>query len=301
MIEAINKARTLVEALPNIRLLRRKFIVVKIGGSIMSDTEMLRSILTDLVFMENVGMWPVLVHGGGPAINAEMKNKGVEPKFIEGQRVTTPEMIRIVARVLIEEISEGLCDTLEDLQGKAIPLNGRGSKFLLGKKRVLPKKPDVDLGLVGEITNVDREMCYRLADGGLIPVVAPVARMENATREAVKSGDTLLNINGDSAAAAIAMGLGAAKVVFMSDVPGVLRNPDEPKSLIPTIKLNEVEGLEEDGTISGGMIPKVRSCVESVESGVGKAHIISASTPHALLLELFTESGIGTEIVPCKS
>ena len=302
MQQAIEKARVLIEALPYISSFRRKFIVVKMGGSAMDDESVLRSVVKDLIFMEQVGMWPVLVHGGGPRISEEMKRAGVEPAFVEGHRVTTRDVISIVARVLIEDISARICELIEEEGGKAMPLNGRGSSFLLGKKRTLPEAPEADLGLVGEITSVDREACYRLADGGLIPVVAPIARMEAAEEHpspedfAFSGGVPLLNINGDSAACAIAAGLGAEKVVFLSNVPGVLRDPADESTLISSIRRGEVDRLVDEGVIAGGMLPKVRSCVEAVEGGVAKAHIVSALLPHALLLEMFTDKGIGTEI-----
>ena len=303
MKEAIEKARALIEALPYIRSFRRKFVVVKMGGSAMTDEPVLRSVVKDLVFMEQVGMWPVLVHGGGPRITEEMKRAGVEPAFVEGHRVTTPEVIRIAARVLIEEISAHICELIEQEGGKAIPMNGRGSSFLLGRKRSLPGAPGVDLGLVGDITSVDREACYRLADGGIIPVVAPIARMEAAEEHPspedfeFSGGVPLLNINGDSAASGVARGLGAEKVVFLSNVAGVMRDPSDESTLISSIRQGEVVQLVSDGVISGGMLPKVRSCLEALEAGVRKAHIVSALLPHALLLEMFTDKGTGTELV----
>jgi acetylglutamate kinase len=269
----------------------------------------MRAVLTDVVFMEQVGMWPVLVHGGGARISEEMKRAGVEPEFVQGHRRTTPEVMRIVARVLVEEISSALCDVIEDVGGRAIPLNGRASSFLMGKKRRLPEAPDADLGLVGEVTRVDREMCYRVADGGLIPVVAPVARFDpdEAPEEdrgegadvpaSETTGVHLLNINGDSAAMAVAAGLGAEKLVFMSDVPGVLRDPEDEGSLISSLREADVAKLIDEGVIAGGMLPKVRACLEGIDAGVKKAHIVSALTPHALLLEIFTDEGVGTEIV----
>jgi len=301
MEKAIEKARVLIEALPYIRSFRRKFVVVKMGGSAMDDPDVLERFVKDVVFMEQVGMWPVLVHGGGPRISAEMKRAGVEPVFVEGHRVTTPQVIEIAARVLIEEVSSNICDLIELAGGKAIPLNGRGSSFLLGRKRRLPESPEVDLGLVGDVTYVDRETCYRLADGGLIPVVAPIARMdpdEPHSREdfGFSGGVPLLNVNGDAAASAIAAALGAEKIVFLSNVPGVMRDPQDTSTLESSLTRADVEELVAGEVIAGGMLPKVRSCLEAVSSGVRKAHIVSALLPHALLLEMFTDRGVGTEI-----
>jgi acetylglutamate kinase len=301
MEKAIEKARVLIEALPYIRSFRRKFVVVKMGGSAMDDPDVLGRFVKDVVFMEQVGMWPVLVHGGGPRISAEMKRAGVEPVFIEGHRVTTPEVIEIAARVLIEEVSSNICDLVEGAGGKAIPLNGRGSSFLLGRKRKVEGSPDVDLGLVGDVTHVDHETCYRLADGGLIPVVAPIARMDPDEPHSEEDfgfsgGVPLLNVNGDAAAAAIAAALGAEKIVFLSNVPGVMHDSEDPSSLESSLTRADVEKLIAEGTIAGGMLPKVRSCLDAISSGVRKAHIVSALVPHALLLEMFTDCGIGTEI-----
>jgi len=295
MRDAIEKAGVLIEALPYIRSFRRKFVVVKLGGSAMDDESVTRSVIKDVVFMEQVDMWPVLVHGGGPRISEEMKRAGIEPRFVQGQRVTTPEAMEIVARVLIDEISVKMCRLIEEAGGKAIPLSGRASSFLLGRKRRLPDAPELDLGLVGEITRVDREICYRLCDGGVIPVVAPVARL--APEEGGEASAQLLNINGDSAAAAIAAGLGAEKLVDISNVPGVLRDPNDPGSLFSTLTRAQVERLIAEGVITGGMLPKVRACLEAIQAGVRKAHIVSALLRHALLLEIFTDEGIGTEIV----
>jgi acetylglutamate kinase len=232
-----------------------------------------------------------------------MKRAGVEPEFVEGHRKTTPAVMGIVARVLIDEISSGICHMIEEIGGRAILLNGRAGSFLMGKKRVLAEAPEADLGLVGEVTRVDREMCYRVADGGLVPVVAPVARFDpDAVPEEQRAhqgcaGTDLLNVNADSAAMAIAAGLGAEKLVFMSDVVGVMRDPKDQGSLVSSLRSADVAGLIQEGVIVGGMLPKVRSCIEGLEAGVKKAHIVSALTPHALLLEIFTDRGVGTEIV----
>jgi len=306
MEEAIGKARVLIEALPYIRGYRRKFIVVKLGGSAMTDENVLRSVLTDVVFMEQVDMWPVLVHGGGPRISEEMKRAGVEPEFVQGHRVTTTEVMGVAARVLIDELSAHVCHVIGDVGGRAMPLNGRGSAFLVGRKRRLPDAPEVDLGLVGEVTSVDRETCYRLADGGLVPVVAPVARSEATAALSARSLSgaptsearvELLNVNADSTAAAVAAKLGAEKLVVLSNVPGVMLDPTDAGSLQRSLRRADIEHLIAEGVIAGGMLPKVRACLEALDGGVRKTHIVSALLPHALLLEIFTDTGIGTEIV----
>lgn len=288
MQQAIEKARVLIEALPYVTSFRRRFVVIKLGGSAMSDPDVTRTVLTDVVFMEQVGMWPVVVHGGGPRISEEMKRAGLEPRFVRGHRVTTKEALGVAERVLIDEISADICARVGEVGGKAIPLNGR-SGFIEARRLRLEDAPDADLGLVGEVTRVDREMCYRLSDGGLVAVVAPIAREEGA--------HTHLNVNGDAAASAIAAGLGAEKLVFLSNVPGVLADPENLDSLISSLRKDDVDELLRKKTVSGGMVPKVKACLEALASGVKKTHIVSALLPHAMLLEIFTDRGVGTEIV----
>ncbi len=286
MRQAIEKAGVLIEALPYIKSFHRKFVVVKFGGSAMLEEGVLRAVLTDVVFMEQVGMWPVVVHGGGPRITELMRERGMEPSFVDGRRVTTPEVLEVVCEVLIDEISRRVCSIVDEMGGRGIALNGRESSFLKGEPL------DEKLGLVGRVTEVDRELCARLADGGVIPVVAPIARAD---------GGGLYNVNADDAASVIASRLCAEKLVFLSDVPGVLRDPSDESSLISSVRAAEVAGMIERDEITGGMIPKVQSCLRAIEGGVKKTHIVSGLVRHALLLEIFTDKGIGTEIVGGQS
>jgi acetylglutamate kinase len=280
--EATEKAGVLIEALPYIKSFHKKFVVVKFGGSAMLEEAVLRAVLTDIVFMEQVGMWPVVVHGGGPRITELMRERGMEPEFRDGRRVTTPDVLAVVCEVLIDEISRRVCSIVEEMGGRGVALNGRDSAFLKGEPI------DERLGLVGRVTGVDRQLCARLADGGVIPVVAPVAR---------GSDSQLYNVNADDAASAIASQLRAEKLVFLSDVPGVLRDPGDESSLISSIPADETAKMAAEGRITGGMIPKVQSCLRAIEGGVRKTHIVSGLVKHALLLEIFTDKGIGTEIV----
>jgi acetylglutamate kinase len=281
---ATERACVLVEALPYMQAYWHKIVVIKIGGSAMSDLEPLRRFLTDVVFVEHVGVWPVLVHGGGPAISQRLQERNVEPHFVDGLRVTDQATLEVVQEVLIDEISAGVVGEMQRVDGVGMALNGRGSTFLQGRKKL----EGPDLGFVGEVTRVDRALCERLLDGGVIPVVAPIARDPSGQ---------LYNVNADTAACAIARSLKAEKLIFLSNVSGILRDPEQPDSIIPSIHAHQVRAMIAGGQISGGMIPKVQACLDALENGVHKTHIISGLIPHALLLEMFTDEGIGTQIV----
>ncbi|MBN1807874.1 MAG: acetylglutamate kinase [Planctomycetes bacterium] len=283
VVEAIEKARVLIEALPYIRSFRNQFVVIKLGGAAMEDRNAMDSVVTDIVFMEQVGMWPVVVHGGGKAISRAMEEAGIEPRFVSGVRYTDENTLKIAADVLIDQISNSLVETIRLKGGQATPLNGRGSSFLTARKLA----GDVDLGRVGEVTGVDRDLCQRLSVGGVIPVVAPIARGEDGG---------LYNINADSCALAVAVRLQASKLVFMSDVPGILM-PGNAADVLSTVTPGDVDRLKAEGIITGGMIPKVEASIGAVRSGVRKVHIVGEHLPHALLLEIFTDKGVGTQIV----
>ena len=286
MERAIEKAAVLIEALPYIKSFHHKIVVVKLGGSAMSDESVLDSVITDVVFMEQVGMYPVLVHGGGPRISQACQEAGIEPRFVEGQRYTDEETLRIAARVLVGEVSADIVRRIDAAGGVAVAVNGRDSVFLRGRKR--PAPPGSDLGLVGEVTGVDVELAGRMLAGDIIPVVAPLARGEDGA---------LYNVNADSAAARVAAALGAEKLVFLSDVPGLLENKDDPDSLISTVAAGDVRGLIDSGVVAGGMLPKVEAGLESLKAGVSKVHMVSALVRHSLLLEIFTDRGSGTQMV----
>jgi len=284
MVKALSKAKVFIEALPYLKQFDRKIVVIKIGGSTMTDPEILPSVVTDVVYLEQVGVWPILVHGGGPRITAEMERLGLKAQFVNGRRVTDASVMEIAHKVLIDEISANVVNLIEQAGGKGVPLNGRGSRFLRAKKTLVD---GLDLGFVGEIEHVDGELAQRMASGGIIPVVAPIARGADGQ---------LYNINADSVAWRIATELKAEKLVFLSNVPGIMRDKDKPETLISSASIAEAQKLSEEKVVVGGMIPKVEACVKALEGGVHKTHIISGMDPHTLLLELFTPEGIGTEI-----
>lgn len=278
------KARVLIEALPYLKSFDRKVVVIKIGGSTMTDNTVLPSVLTDVAFLEQVGVYPILVHGGGPRITEEMERRGLKANFINGRRVTDEAVLEIAHKVLIDEISANVVNILEGAGAKSVPLNGRGSSFIQAEKRLVD---GLDLGFVGEVTRVDAELAKRMLQGGVIPVVAPIAR---------DSKGQLYNINADSAAWNIAIAAGAEKLIFLSNVPGILHDKNDPKTLITSVSIAGCRDLIKDGIISSGMIPKIEACVSALEGGVSSTHIISGLEKHSLLLEIFTPEGIGTQI-----
>lgn len=284
---AREKAGVLIEALPYLQRFDGKFVVVKMGGAAMSDDRAAAAIMTDLVFLAQVGMRPLLVHGGGPRITAAMEREGLKPTFVQGRRMTNEAALRIAQRVLIDEIGAELCAAIENAGGKAISLHGRGSRFLECVKKCFPDKPDLDLGYVGELERVDAELVERISHGGVIGVVAPIAR---------GPGGHLYNVNADSVAWKVAAALHAEKLVFQSNVPGLLRDPQDPDSLISSADVAECRRLLRSGVIVGGMIPKIEACLAALDSGVRKTHLVSGAQRHALLLEIFTDAGVGTEI-----
>jgi len=285
--DATQKAAILIEALPYILGFRRKFVVIKLGGSVMDDPDRMDALLTDVIFMEQVGMYPVMVHGGGPRISAAMKAAGIEPKWVNGLRYTDEETLRVVCRVLVEEIGQEVIDRLDRLGGKGVSVSGRNSHALVATAK--QTADGTDLGLVGEVVDVDRELCERLCIGGVIPVVAPIGRDKEGT---------LYNVNGDSAAGAVASHMRAEKLVFVSDVPGILSDPEDEKTLLSSATRSEIDLLVQGGKIADGMLPKVAAGLEALDGGVHKTHIVSGKMKHALLLEIFTAAGVGTQIVP---
>jgi acetylglutamate kinase len=288
--EAIAKADTLIEALGWIRRFRDKVTVIKLGGSLMEKPDSLLHVLVDIVFMETVGMRPVVVHGGGAAISRAMDAAGIKPLFIQGRRYTDERSLEIVERVLAGEINESLSQRIEELGGRAMSLNFRSTCVLYGHRMQLTgdQGQAIDLGHVGEVTRVDRSLIEKLGQAGLIPVIPSMCWDENGHK---------LNVNADTAAMAVAEALGAEKLVFLSDVPGVLRDKDDPGSLVHTLSPGEARRLIQHGVVGGGMIPKVEACLATLERGVKKIHIVDGRVRHSLLLEIYTTSGVGTEIV----
>jgi acetylglutamate kinase len=288
--EAVRKSAVLVEALPYIKLFHDQVVVVKLGGSAQEDPEVLSRVLTDVDFMISVGMRPVIVYGGGKRISSAMARAGRDATFVHGQRITDPPTMEIVSRVLIDEIGHELLDLMRHAGGRGALLNGHDHGFLRAEKKHLPSHPEVDLQCVGTPVGVDVTAARPLLDDRVVPFVAPVAA-------GVNGSTGLFNVNGDTAAALIAREMEAAKLVLLSDIAGIYRDPDREDSLFSSLHERETEELIADGTISGGMIPKVEACIEAIKGGVGKAHIVSGYQPHALLLEIFTTGGVGTEII----
>lgn len=289
MQEAISKADTLIEALGWIRQFRDKTTVIKLGGSVLDNVDQLRHILLDILFMETVGLRPVVIHGGGARINAAMQEAGIEPKFVQGRRYTDAATLEIVERVLAVETNHYLAEEFEKIGGRAMTLNFLSTPVLFGEKLTLHDEQGqpVDLGFVGEVTRIDRSVIENLCYAGQIPFIPSMCLTDDGQK---------LNVNADTAATRLAVELNAEKLVFLSDVPGVLRDPKDPSSLISSLNRRTAEELQASGQISGGMIPKVQSCLDTLRQGVKKIHIIDGRIRHSLLLEVYTSSGIGTVI-----
>ena len=279
----------LIEALPYIKKFHGKKILIKYGGHAMVDEESKTSTARDTVLLKYVGMKPLIVHGGGPEISRSMDKLGKEPKFIKGLRVTDKETMEIIEMVLVGKISTEIVSELINHDGKAISLSGKDSSLIFAHKKPASKIDEeiVDLGLVGEVDCVNNDLLEMFLDNDYIPVISPVGIAEDGTS---------LNLNADTAAGEVASAVDAEKLIILTDVPGVLRDPNDPDSLIMEIKVDEVPGLIEEGIISGGMIPKIETCVRAIENGVESCHIIDGRKKHSLLLEIFTTEGIGTMI-----
>lgn len=287
MDKAIQKANTLIEALGWIRQFRDKTTVIKIGGSVIDDADALHHILLDIHFMETVGMRPVVVHGGGKRINAAMQAAGIEPHFVEGRRYTDAKTLEIVEQTLAVETNHYLADEFEKIGGRAMTLNFESTPVLTGQQVKLKDAngQPVDLGFVGEVTKVDRLVIDNLCYAGQTPFIPSMCQTIDGQK---------LNVNADTAATKLAQELSADKLVILSDVPGVLSDPNDPSSLVSSLTRKEALAMIADGTISGGMIPKVQACLDTIERGVRKVHIVDGSLRHSLLLEVYTSSGIGT-------
>jgi acetylglutamate kinase len=288
--DAIAKADVLIEALGWIRRFRDKVTVIKLGGSVMEQEDALRHLLIDIVFMETVGMRPVVVHGGGAAINRAMADAGIEPRFIQGRRYTDEATRDIVERVLAYETNEFIARRIEELGGRAQPLNFRTTNVLFGERITLDDEGGrpIDLGYVGRVTRVDRTTIDNLCYAGQVPVIPSMCLADDGTK---------LNVNADTAAMAVAQSLGAEKFVFLSDVNGVRRDKNDPATLISSLTAAEARELIRTGAIDSGMIPKIEACLETLDRGVGKIHIIDGRLRHPLVLEIYTNKGVGTEIV----
>jgi acetylglutamate kinase len=284
----LERAEVLLEALPFIQRFRGQTFVIKYGGSAMEDEHLVERLLRDVVFLEAVGVNPVLVHGGGKAISQKMREAGQAPRFVSGLRVTDATAIKIVEEVLDRVIRPKIVDTMASFGGRAEGFSGR-DVFVARK---LPPQIDgkqlVDVGFVGEVVSLRLDGIREAIERGVVPVISPIGETEDGV---------VLNVNADVAAGAMAGALRAAKMIFVSDVLGVMRDVKDPNSLIPTVTRENAARLIADEIIEGGMIPKVQSAVAALGQGVGKVHLIDGRVPHALLLEMFTTRGIGTEIV----
>ncbi len=285
MDEAISKADTLIEAMGWIRRFRGKTTVIKLGGSLLDDQEAMMHLLLDVIFMESVGMKPVIVHGGGKAINRALAEAGIEPNFVRGRRVTDEATLNVVESVLAGDLNVRLTEEMERLGGRAMNLSFRTTNVLFGERH--RTEDGDDIGFVGEVTRVDRSVIEGLAYTDQVPIIPSMCEGEDGQK---------YNVNADTAAMAVAQSLGAEKLVFLSDVNGVRRDKNDPSTIIHTLTSQEAKQLIAEGVIDSGMIPKVEACLETLGRGVRKVHIIDGRVRHSLLLEIFTTSGVGTEI-----
>lgn len=288
MQSTIEKASVLIEALPYIQAFRGEAVVVKFGGSIMSDPKRVELILRDIAFMECIGLHPVVVHGGGKAITKRLKEKGIHTEFQQGLRITTDEAIREVEHVLNHEVNVQIVESLIATGCKARGIHGEDIIAAEKKAGVDANGNSLDWGHVGQAVSVDKEPINAYLSSDIVPVITPLGRD-------AKRG--IYNINADEAATLIARTIKARKLVFLSDVPGLLKSESDHSDVISTLRTKDVEKLIERGVIRGGMLPKIQGAVDAIRAGVQKTHIIDAGLPHSLLLELFTEQGVGTEIL----
>ncbi|HWE00852.1 MAG TPA: acetylglutamate kinase [Tepidisphaeraceae bacterium] len=287
---AINKASALVEALSYIQRFHNKVVVVKVGGSIMDDEQALANLLNDIVFMNYVGMQPVLVHGGGKAINQAMETAGLKPQMVQGRRYTDERTLAIAEHVLCNHINKFIVNFIQAQGCEAMGLHSLSSVVLFAEKTFLqgPEGRRIDLGYVGEVKSVNARLLQLLVQADSIPCIATIARDVAGGR---------LNVNADTAAGAVAAAMKAEKLVVVSDTHGIRSDPNDPNSLVHSLTVSEIDELVKSGAISSGMLPKVEACVAALRGGVTKTHVIDGRIPHALLLEIYTEAGIGTEII----
>jgi acetylglutamate kinase len=290
--EINEKARILISALPYFRDFYKKIMVIKYGGHAMVDEKLKSAFAQDVVLMKYVGIRPVIVHGGGPQINQVMERMGLKPIFVEGQRVTDEETMNVVEMVLVGTVNKGIVSLINKAGGKAVGLSGRDGNLIIAEKMTLYKytgedrPPEIiDIGRVGKVREINPEVLYTLIENDFIPVIAPVG---------VGPDGEAYNINADLVAGALAGALSAEKLIYLSDVEGV---KDEKGNLISTLYLNDIESLIERGVVKGGMIPKLKSARKALLAGVKKAHVIDGRIPHSLIIELFTEEGLGTQIL----
>ena len=290
MQKAIEKAKALIEAMEYIRQFRGQIVVVKLGGSILDDASMQKKLLTDIAFMATVGIHPVLVHGGGKTITNAMNSAGLEPVWVHGRRYTDKSTLNIVEHTLINQVNEPICKTLRELGCEAMPLHSLSSCVLIAELLEVRSEDGrrLDFGLVGDVKDVNSELLNTLCKSGKIPVIAPVAQD--------KAGQKL-NVNADSAAGKVAAALQAEKLVVLSDTHGIFTDLKDPDSHISSVNKHQIKEMVDSGIITAGMLPKAEACITAIDAGVKKAHIIDGRIEHSLLLEIYTDKGVGTEIV----
>lgn len=294
MQDAIAKADTLIEAMGWIRRFRGKTTVIKLGGSLLEDQEAIHHLLLDVIFMETVGMKPVIVHGGGPNINRAMEQAAIAPNWVKGRRVTDEPTLQIVEKVLAGEITQHLTDEIERLGGRAVNLNFAGGTNVLHGEKLLIQDDDgseIDLGFVGQVTRVDRTVIESVAYANQVPVIPSMCIDQQGQK---------YNVNADTAAMAVAEALGAEKLIFLSDVNGVRRDKKDPDTIIHSLSADEARELIATKVIDAGMIPKIEACLSTLSRGVRQVHIIDGRLRHSLLLEIYTTSGVGTELMQTR-
>ena len=284
MNKYLEKAEVLIEALPYIQRFNRRIIVVKYGGSAMVDEELKKHVIQDVTLLKLVGFKPIIVHGGGKEISRWVSKVGLEPKFINGLRVTDEDTMEIVEMVL-NKVNKSLVQLVQELGVQAVGISGKDGGMLTVEKKYSDGK---DIGYVGEITNVNPKILFDLLEKDFLPIICPIGMDEEFNT---------YNINADDAACAIAKAVGAEKLAFLTDIEGVYKDPNDKSTLISELTLDEARDLIKDGFIGGGMLPKLNNCIDAVDKGVSRVHIIDGRMPHCLLLEIFTSRGIGTAIL----
>lgn len=284
MQKYLSKAEVLIEALPYIQRFNRKIIVVKYGGSAMVDEELKRRVIEDVTLLKLVGFKPIIVHGGGKEISRWIEKVGKEPKFINGLRVTDQETMEI-AEMVLGKVNKSLVQLVESLGVRAIGISGKDGGLLKVEKKLSDGE---DIGYVGEVTEVNAEILYDLLEKDFLPIICPVGMDEDFQT---------YNINADDAACAIARAMEAEKLAFLTDIEGVYKDPHDPETLISELTVEEAQKLMEEGYIGGGMLPKLQNCIDAIENGVSRVHILDGRIRHCLLLEIFTNKGIGTAIL----
>ena len=284
MEKYLQKANVLIEALPYIQRFNRKIIVVKYGGSAMVDEELKRNVIKDVTLLKLVGFKPIIVHGGGKEISQWVGKIGKEPQFINGLRVTDEETMEI-AEMVLNKVNKGLVQLVQQLGVKAVGISGKDGGLLTVEKKYSNGQ---DIGYVGEITEVNPKVLFDLLSDDFLPIVCPIG---------LDKDFNTYNINADDAACAIAKAVNAEKLAFLTDIEGVYKDPKDPATLISELSIEDAHGLIADGYIGGGMLPKLNNCIDAIDNGVSRVHILDGRIPHCLLLEIFTNKGIGTAIL----